>query len=341
VSQVQLKNEFEDSELKPLLKVKDLSVTFTQSKGVFRRKVTEIHAVNNVSFEIRQSQVLSLVGESGSGKTTIARCIAALARPNSGSIEYKGAEVTKLKGQKVLDYRKDVQIIFQDPYESLNPRQTVYDSIAGPMRRLGGEKNDRTRLLELVTNVLREVGLHPSYCMQRYPHQLSGGERQRVNIARALAPNPKLLLADEPITMLDASQRLSILSLLAALGKKRNLTILLITHDLASAKIMSDRTAVMYLGNLVEEGPTSIILSKPRHPYTELILEATPRLKEWNQELTKYLKAPIMEKAKVPKNGCVFAPRCKYVTEKCLQVIPPFEEKSPSHLAACHNILNA
>jgi peptide/nickel transport system ATP-binding protein len=339
VSQVQLKNAFEEEELKPLLKVNDLEVTFTQSKGVFNRKVTQIHAVNKVSFTIHQSQVLSLVGESGSGKTTIARCVAALARPNSGSIEYNGTEVTRLKGQKLLDYRKDVQIIFQDPYESLNPRQNVYDSIAGPMRRLGGE-NDRAKLLELVTKVLREVGLDPAYCLSSYPHQLSGGERQRVNIARALAPNPKLLLADEPITMLDASQRLSILSLLAALRKKRNLTILLITHDLASAKIMSDRTAVMYLGSLVEEGPTNIILSKPHHPYTELILEATPRLKEWDQELTKYLVSPI-EKAKSQKTGCVFAPRCKYATDECLQVIPPLEEKSNSHFAACHNILNA
>jgi peptide/nickel transport system ATP-binding protein len=199
-------------------------------------------------------------------------------------------------------------------------------------------------VLEIVNRLLSEVGLDPEETIHKLPHQLSGGERQRVNIARALAPNPRLLIADEPITMLDASQRLNILSLLFELRAKRNLTLLLITHDLASAKIMSDRTAVMYSGKLVEIGPTSSILSRPHHPYSELILSATPRLTETLQRAEDALAAASylsgIDEKESKSQGCVFAPRCRYATKICELSEPQLEEKSRSHLAACHNALN-
>lgn len=265
----------------PVLKVSNLFVTFSKKSGIFKRKSLTVRAVDDVSFQIYQSEIISLVGESGSGKTTIARCILGLTRPNSGSITFDEKEITALKGKSLLAYRRDVQLIFQDPFESLNPRLDVFAIVSIPILRLTDDRNGSSALTEKVARLLVEVRLDPDEVMHKYPHQLSGGQRQRVNIARALASNPRFLIADEPITMLDASQRLNILSLLMQLKMKRNLTILLITHDLASAKMMSDRTLVMYLGKLVEVGPTKEVLSKPHHPYTELILGDSPAQSEY------------------------------------------------------------
>jgi len=292
-----------------------------------------------VSFDINESEILSVVGESGSGKTTIANCIMALTTPNSGSIKYNGAEVSALRGKKLKDYRREVQVIYQDPFESLNPRLDVYSTLSIPIIRLTNETKQAV-IVEKVRRLLSEVGLEPDEAIHKLPHQLSGGERQRINVARALAPGPKLLIADEPITMLDASQRLNILSLLLELKEKRNLTILLITHDLASAKIMSDRTAVMYSGKLVEIGPTDSILTHPFHPYSELILTATPKLTETREVLANTLSAVSyssgIEESQSIQRGCVFQPRCKYAKKKCVDVEPKLEEKSSSHYAACH-----
>ena len=315
-----------------ILRIRNLRVTFQE--GLRRKSV--IRAVNNVTFDLEEGEVLSIVGESGSGKTTIARTIAALIPATSGDMLYKGMEVSSLRGKALLNYRREVQVVFQDPYESLNPRWDVLTTIATHLRYLG-ENKDKSSLQEHVAQILQEVGLKPELVLHRLPHQLSGGERQRVNIARALSPNPKLLLADEPITMLDASQRLNILRLLIQLKERRNLTIILITHDLASANVASDRTFIMYRGNLIEAGPTDRVLSRPHHPYTELILNSMPDIESKAQTGGEISSADDKQDISA---GCIFRPRCKYSTDMCARVEPELVEKSKGHLCACHNFLN-
>lgn len=327
----------DDAQPKPIMSIKNLCVSFSTPSGLLGRTASVIRAVDNVSFDVYPSETFSLVGESGSGKTTTARCVMRLINRYSGSIMYNGVDVRTLRKKSLASYRKDVQVVYQDPYESLSPREDVFTAISTPLRLLAGEK-DPTRLRDEVSDLLAEVGLESGDVLHKLPHQLSGGERQRVNIARALAPKPKLIVADEPITMLDASQKLKILSLLVELKSKRNLTVMLITHDLASAKIMSDRTAIMYLGRLVETGPTEPLLTRPHHPYTELILSSTPRMghrMDFIQEAQK-----TMEDSQAVRLGCVFRPRCTFATDICNKVDPTLEAKSTSHLAACHNPLN-
>jgi peptide/nickel transport system ATP-binding protein len=326
------------AEPKPIMSVRNLSVSFSTPSGLLGRKASVVRAVDRVSFDIYPSETLSLVGESGSGKTTVARCIMKLIRRYSGSILYNGVDVKTLKGRSLVEYRKDVQVVYQDPYESLSPREDVLAAITAPLRFLTGER-DRSRLRDRVSSLLTEVGLKPEDILHKLPHQLSGGERQRVNIARALASEPKLLVADEPITMLDASQKLKILALLSELKPKRNLTVLLITHDLASAKIMSDRTSIMYLGKIVETGPTESLLTRPHHPYTGLILSSTPQMGR-RMDLAQEIQTTL-EDSKAVAQGCIFRPRCGYATEICEKVEPMLEaKKSKSHLVACHNPLN-
>lgn len=322
----------------PLLHVEHLEVDFSRQRGIFGKR-SNVRAVNDISFDVFESEVVSLVGESGSGKTTVARCIMQLVAPTRGSVRYNGKEVSGLRGRSLLDYRREVQLIFQDPFESLNPRHDVYRTVSTPIKHLTVEK-DETKILGEVKRLLLEVGLNPEEVLPKLPHQLSGGERQRIGIARALASDPKLLIADEPLTMLDASLRLSILGLLMDLKKSRNLTLLIITHDLASAKVMSDRTAVMYLGRIVELGPTSKILSKPYHPYTSTILSATPRLQEAGaaKAQTLAIKEADVEPTE-ETTGCVYRPLCPYATEVCAQKEPQLLEKAKEHQAACHNPL--
>jgi peptide/nickel transport system ATP-binding protein len=327
---------------KQLYQIREVGVIFRRSRGVIRRHETIVRAIRNVSFDVYESELLSIVGESGSGKTTIARCMMGLATPSEGSIRFRDSKVSKFSNRGLLEYWRQVQMVFQDPFESLNPRLDVLDTLSVPLRQLARIKNNKEIELE-VLRLLSEVGLDPKDVMYKFPHQLSGGERQRVNIAKALAPNPKVLIADEPITMLDASQRLNILSLLIKLKESRDLTIILITHDLASAKIMSDRTIVMYSGRIVEIGPTEKLLTKPHHPYSELILSATPRLlrrEERSDEANVSYGSLGIEESMMIEKGCVFAPRCKYRTSTCLEVDPPLLERSKAHLVACHNPLN-
>lgn len=316
--------------------IKNLSVEFTKSQGFIFRESKVIKAVSNISLDVLEGEVLSIVGESGSGKTTIARCLIGTILPTSGSIKFlDDTEVVGLKGSKLLDYWKNVQMIFQDPFESMYPKFDVFTIISIPIVQLTGER-DKALLRKKVEKLLREVGLDPAETMHKLPHQLSGGERQRVSIARALAPNPKVLIADEPITMLDASLRLNILSLLLEIRAKRNLTIVLITHDLASAKVMSDRIAVMYYGKLVEFGKTREILTRPIHPYTELILASTPRI-GMKREVAKKKSAGEIEV--VASGGCIFRSRCTYASEICRRTEPKLEEKRKEGWAACHNPL--
>lgn len=347
MSQIQLKDEDQltTSSRGSLVRVSNLNVTFKKQRRIFGHATFDrsIRAVDGVSFEIYNSEIVSVVGESGSGKTTLARCIAGLTPATSGSITYKDeVDVTRLKAGSLRKYWSKVQIIYQDPFDSLDPGQKVSSIISSPIRNLTGEKDRgivRSRVLEL----LGEMDLDPNEVISKYPHQLSGGQRQRVNIARALAPDPEFLVADEPITMLDATQRLRILALLKRLQRKRKLSILLITHDLASAKVMSERTFIMYLGKIVEYGPTGEILQRPHHPYVELILESTPRLRRQKTEgpATVDRQVSWIEQSERVRRGCVFEPRCRYATEICRTTTPDLVERGKDRRAACHNPLNA
>jgi oligopeptide/dipeptide ABC transporter ATP-binding protein len=317
----------------PVLEVRNLSVHFSKSLGFLNRVGRTTKAVDKVNLQLGELEVLCVVGESGSGKTTLGRTIAALTRPTSGKVLYRGKDVTKMRGKALRNYRKDVQMVFQDPFASLNPRDDAYTILSMPMIRLTGEKN-KAKLGEDCIALLQDVGLQ-SDVLHKLPHQLSGGERQRISIARALASHPKILIADEPVSMLDASLRLNFLSLFNRLMQEHSMSILLITHDLATAKVMGGRTAVMYLGKLVELGPTADILSEPHHPYAELLMEASPRMKDVaTEEMT------TIEKSEKVTKGCVFRPRCKYATEVCAETEPPLEAKTEDHLAACHNWIN-
>ena len=336
MSQVQLEKVSGAAE--PILEVRDLVVTFEKSTGMVRVHKKVISAVDHVSLNIFEGEFLALVGETGSGKTTVARCLLGVTPPTSGSIRYNGVDISRFRGRKLRVYHKEVQFVFQDPFESLLSRHSILGNIAIPIRYLTGEKNPE-KIREIAAGLLVEVGLKPEI-MNRYPHQLSGGERQRVNIARALASNPKILIADEPITMLDAAQRLNILSLLISLKAKRKLTLLMITHDLASAVIVSDRILVMYAGKLVESGPARALFSAPIHPYVELILASAPNIKAplgSPDEKTTLLSVT----AERSSRGCVFEPRCKYATAICREVEPPLREVKASRHAACHNPLDS
>lgn len=322
----------------PLMEVKDLCITFRKKRGFVREKTSVINAVYHLSFSVGESEVFSVVGESGSGKTTLARCLLAVAKPTSGAVYWNGKELSTLQGDALREFRRNVQIVYQDPYESLNPRNDVFKTISDPIRNLLGE-NDQAQLQKKVSGLLREVGLNPEKYTHRLPHQLSGGERQRVNIARALAPGPRILVADEPTTMLDASQRLNILSLLRKLKAERKLTIVLITHDLAVAKLMSSRIAVMFVGRLVEIGPAEAVVTSPHHPYAELVMEAIPDMSGGEIDVSDFLVT--IEESEMVTRGCVFRPRCKYATPQCAEAEPELVLRSPEHSAACYNPLNA
>jgi peptide/nickel transport system ATP-binding protein len=323
----------------PLLQLNDLTVGFMKIKGLLGSGSSIFTAVDHVRFSIFESEFISLVGESGSGKTTIARCITLLTRPSSGSITYRGKDIAKLKGEDLVNYRREVQIVYQDPFESLNPRQDVFSIVSAPIRHLLGEKK-KSVLVNQVSDLLTEVGLDPAIALHKYPHQLSGGERQRVNVARALAARPKLLIADEPITMLDATQRFNILTLLMKLKETRNLTLLMITHDLPSAQLVSDRTVVIYLGKIVEHGSTRDVIQNPLHPYVELIMSSIPRTAWLSEQSSTKLQELSIEESMSVLRGCSFTPRCKYALPMCKTTVPLLEEKKKNHYASCHNPIN-
>ena len=310
----------------PILSVRNLGVKFRSAKSV-------IDAVSDVSFDVFESEILSIVGESGSGKTTVARCLAKLLEPTSGSDTYHGQDVTTIRGEALKRYRRDVQIVFQDPFESLNPRQDVLTMVSAPIRYLLKE-SDNSKAQEMVAKVVEEVGLNPSEVMSRYPHQLSGGQRQRVSIARALASNPKLLVADEPITMLDAAQRLNVLSLLWGLKQSRGISVILITHDLASARLLSDRTAVLFRGKMFEYGRTDDVVQEPLHPYTNLIIRSAPGTKADVQKTSPQTRVEAYQR---PKEGCIFRPLCDRATDVCGEAQPELSETLPTHFVSCYH----
>ncbi|MEM2687285.1 MAG: ABC transporter ATP-binding protein [Thermoproteota archaeon] len=317
-----------------LLEVENLKVYFpAQAGGLFHRKY--VHAVDGVSFYINSGEVVGLVGESGSGKTTIGRVIARLTFPTEGRVLFNGREITSFRGRDLKNYRKMVQMIFQDPYESLNPRLTVFSTIAFPLR-IQNIMRDKDEIRRYCIDLLRLVGL-PEDAIDKYPHELSGGERQRVSIARAIAVKPCFLIADEPVSMLDLSIRSGILNLLMELKNQYGLTYLLTTHDLQVAYYTCDRIIVMYLGKIMEVAPTEDFISHQFHPYSQLLLSASGALGLADSSKRGFSARGEIASAIDPPKGCRFHPCCPFRTEECSTKTPPLIGIRNHHFVACFN----
>jgi oligopeptide/dipeptide ABC transporter ATP-binding protein len=317
-----------------LLEVRHLVKHFTVSGGLFGGPAGLVRAVDDVSFSIKRGETLGLVGESGCGKTTTGRCILQLERPTSGQVIFEGRDLTGLDLAELRPIRRRMQVIFQDPYSSLNPRMTVGQILAEPLSVHGIVPTARGRR-ERVRELLHRVGLLPQHG-ERYPHQLSGGQRQRVGIARALAVEPKLIVCDEPVSALDVSIQAQIINLLEDLQAELGLTYLFIAHDLAVVRHISDRVAVMYLGKIVEVADRIELYDRPLHPYTQALLAAVP-IPDPQVEATRARRVLGGEVPSPlnPPSGCVFHPRCPIAVEKCQGEIPPLREITPGHWAAC------
>jgi peptide/nickel transport system ATP-binding protein len=320
----------------PILEVTDLAKHFAVQRslaGALRREEQRVvRAIDGVSFGLGRGEVLALVGESGCGKTTTALCVLGLVEPSGGVVRFEG-DVLHERLRRDRSLRQAVQMVFQDPYESLNPRMTVGQLVGEPLdvHRLATRRADRLRR---VTAALEEVGLRPaSEFINRLPHELSGGQRQRVVIAGALVTEPRLLVADEPVSMLDVSIRAEILMLLNDLRKRRAISILFITHDLATAMLFADRIAVMYLGRIVEIGPASAVLGNPQHPYTRALLSVIPSISPQHRRERVILQGETPNPADIPA-GCRFHPRCPLAVPACAEVDPPLERKH-GHEVAC------
>jgi len=317
----------------PLLRVVGLQKHFPVRSGLFRRSGQKVMAVEGVSLEIAAGETLGLVGESGCGKSTLGRVILRLTEPNAGTIAFRGEDITNLRGDRLRARRKEMQIIFQDPYSSLNPRMTV-GSIVGEalsIHQLGSRRDRRERVVRL----LQEVGLHPD-AYGRYPHEFSGGQRQRVGIARALAVEPSFIVCDEPVSALDVSIQAQILNLLMDLQERRGLTYLFISHDLRVVELISDRVAVMYLGRIVELAATTDLYRLPLHPYTTALLSAVPT-PDPERKRKRIILAGDVPSPIAPPPGCPFHPRCNHATDICKTILPALTERRPGHLVACHH----
>jgi len=293
-----------------------------------------VRAVDGVSIDIKSGETLGLVGESGCGKSTLGRTILRLLDPTGGSIHFKGSDITAFRGNQLRSLRKNMQIIFQDPYSSLNPRMTV-GSIVGEALNIHGI-GDRKGRRDRVMSLLKEVGLHPE-AFSRYPHEFSGGQRQRIGVARALAVEPDFIVCDEPVSALDVSIQAQILNLLLDLQQKRDLTYLFISHDLRVVEHIADRVAVMYLGRIVETASTKDIFDDPLHPYTIALLSAVPTTDPEGGKKRIILEGDVPSPID-PPSGCPFHPRCPWMTEICPKVEPELVEHKPGHIASCHNI---
>jgi len=308
-------------------------VTKSFIERLFEKSVRYVKAVDGVDITIYRGEVISLVGESGSGKTTFGKLILRLIDPTEGKIFFKGVEITNLKGEELRRLRRDMQVIYQDPYSSLNPRMKIGDIIGEPLEIHG--LMDKNEIEEAVLNMLERVGLTPPQKFYSlYPRDLSGGQRQRVAIARTMIMNPSFIVADEPVSMIDLSLRASILDLMMDLKREYNLTILFITHDLSTAYYLSDRIAIMYLGRLVEIGDRDKIFKNPLHPYTQALLKAIPIPKpKYRVEIP--LKGEIPNAINIP-SGCRFHPRCPYIMDICRVEDPKLIEVEKNHYVACH-----
>jgi oligopeptide transport system ATP-binding protein len=319
-----------------LVKVENLKKYFPITRGiVFQKEIGAVRAVDDISFEIHRGETLGLVGESGCGKSTTGRTIIQLYRPTSGKVYYQDRDLTDLKGGDLRHLRRNMQIIFQDPYASLDPRMTVGNIIAEPLEIHGIGKSKKERR-ERVKELLRLVGLNP-YFINRYPHEFSGGQRQRIGVARALALEPEFIVCDEPISALDVSIQAQVVNLLEELQDSLGLTYLFIAHDLSMVRHISDRTAVMYLGKLVELAEREELYNNPLHPYTQALLSAVPipdPVAERNRQRV-ILEGDVPSPANPPP-GCNFHPRCPIAVEICQQEEPEWREVIPDHWVACH-----
>jgi len=317
-----------------ILQVRDLDVHFPITGGVLKKRVGTVFAVNRVSFSLEAGETLGIVGESGCGKTTLGRAIVRLYEPSAGSIVFQGREIAGLAESSLKDFRRQIQMIFQDPYASLNPRTSIHRCLAEPLALHGlGDRDERMARVEALVDA---VGLR-SEDLYKYPHEFSGGQRQRIGIARALVLEPSVLIADEPVSALDVSIQSQVLNLLSDLQTRLALTYIFISHDLTVVRTVSDRVAVMYLGHFVELASAEDIYARPRHPYTRALLSAIPRpdpkRRSQRERLTGEVPSPS-----APPPGCVFHTRCQYAREVCRREVPEMRElpSDRSHSVACH-----
>jgi peptide/nickel transport system ATP-binding protein len=315
-----------------LLEVKNLKTYYPIKGGIFRKTVAVVKAVDDISFEIKKGETLGLVGESGCGKSTAGRTILRLLDATDGQIIFDGEDITNIRGVSLRKVRKDFQMVFQDPYASLNPMMMVGDLISEPIRNFTNRssKDLKPEVMELLT----KVGL-PEDAYYKYPHEFSGGQRQRIGIARALALRPKLIIADEPVSALDVSVQSQVLNLLKELQDEFDLTFLFIAHDLSVVKHMSNRIGVMYLGGLVEVAEKSSLYAEPLHPYTQALISAIPEPDPRKKKERIILEGDVPSPIDPPK-GCTFHPRCAHAMPECQQVKPTLKEVKPGHRVACH-----
>jgi len=320
----------------PLIAVSDLAMNFARrhplSERIAGKAQQIVHALNGVTFTVRRGETLGIVGESGCGKSTLARCLVRLNKPTAGSVTYAGTDVLKLDGAAERNYHRRVQMVFQDPYSSLNPRMTVRQTLAEAIRfhRLRQGPAIETRIVELLDLVRL-----PSDSGERYPHEFSGGQRQRIGIARALAVEPECLIADELVSALDVSVQAQIVNLLLELQERLHLTVLFIAHDLRLVRHISHRVAVMYLGKIVELAETEQLFSRPAHPYTAALLKAAPELDPSRRSTVDAVRGELPSPIAIP-SGCPFHPRCPYAFDRCRVEIPLLSQRSEMHFAACH-----
>ena len=318
---------------KTLVSVKHAVKTFQANKGMFSGK-KYVHAVNDVSFDIHEGETFSLVGESGCGKSTTGRLVNHILVPDSGEVWFDGKDISKYTEKEMRPLRKDIQMIFQDPYGALNPRIKIQDQIGEPLlihtNMSAGER------LKKVHELLEIVGMNPMHG-ERYPHEFSGGQLQRVGIARALTVNPKLIIADEPVSALDVSIQAQVLNLMQDLQEQYKLTYLFISHDLSVVEMISDRIGVMYLGTIVETAPKADLYAHPEHPYTQALLSAVPIADPTREKKRIILKGDLPSPVNPPK-GCLFHTRCPHCTEKCKTERPEFKEISKGHFVKCHRV---
>ena len=315
-----------------LLETKNLSKYFTGKKGLLNRQPAQVKAVDHVSLTVNKGETLGLVGESGCGKSTLGRTILRLIPATEGQVLYNGEDILTYDKKKMWEMRRKLQIIFQDPYSSLNPRMTGYDLISAPLEvyKIGTKAERR----EMVEEILQEVGLDKQY-LNRFPHEFSGGQRQRIGIARALILNPEFVVCDEAVSALDVSVRAQVLNLMRNMQQKKNLTYLFISHDLSVVRHISDRIAVMYLGSVAEVAEKAQLYSNPMHPYTKALLSAIP-LPDVKKKRQRIILQGDVPSAYNPPSGCKFHTRCPYATDRCKQEIPVLRQMEKGHQVACH-----
>ena len=317
---------------KVLLEVQKVKKEFVTSKSLTGKPLKIVHAVDSVDLTIYEGETIGVVGESGCGKSTLGRCILQLIRPTAGNVLYSGEDITKLNKEQMRQMRRKMQLIFQDPYASLNPRMTVLELIMAPLEAFGiGTMEER---VQRVKEIMELVGM-PENMMNRYPHEFSGGQRQRIVIARALVLNPEFVVCDEPVSALDVSVRAQVLNLIQELKKKKHLTYMFISHDLSVVKYISDRIAVMYLGRIVEIAEKNELYNNPQHPYTKALLSAIP-IPDVDNKMKREILTGDVPSPLNPPSGCYFHTRCKYATERCKTECPALHDVGNGHMVACH-----